>query len=82
MILRICLSSQLQVLSKDPTSNRMARGLKSASEREEAKSCVQPDTICYPDSVTPSRLTAACQFIATLHRTAETQTAGGIHLTL
>lgn len=83
MILRICLSSQLQVLAKNSTSNRTARGLKRASERGKGKgkSCVQPDTICYPDSVTPSRLTAACQFIASLHRTAETQIAGGIILT-
>ena len=87
MILRICLSSQLQVLAKDSTSNRMARGLKRASERGKGKSCVQPDTICYPDSVTPPtppppspRLTTACQFIATLHWTAETQIAGGIPL--
>jgi hypothetical protein len=58
----------------------MARGLKRASERGEGKSCVQPDTICYPDSVTPSRLTAACQFIVRPHRTAETHIAEGITL--
>lgn len=56
-------------------------GLKRASERGKGKSCVQPDTICYPESVTPSRRTAACQFIATLHLTAETQIAGGSALT-
>jgi hypothetical protein len=52
--------------------------VKEREVQEREKSCVQPDTVCNPDSVAPSRLTAACQVIATLHLTAETHTAEGV----